>query len=812
MNCTSFFIIHFLVSVFCFPSYGKTGDINNIRYAYNLTVINHAGWIITTDEEKGLLNVAHEVAGILVKDVKVNYKNASNTFSPMEWTAEKAGENLLMLRAVQREAVIIFKLEENRLTISSSNTNIVLVGLAPASQDRIIAHLIDPSGVPVTWSGTSEIEENFGGLISRKPSFLPSGNSEVMSFALGQTDGTDIHSLFDRKLDMAISFSEQTSLQRNSLDKDLLDITIPVPGNTVIKLIPDYYTHELGLPFYDRMNDSLFSTAPTVWSSWTSYYQDVRETDIIRNIDWLSANLKPYGFKYVQIDDGYDNANDTTMMHQWINNWEERGLFPRGPEWIANYIKSKGLHPGLWLVPNVYAGAVAKHPDWYLRDKSGRLILDYYTPALDYTHPGTLDWLKTLFTTLKGWGFEYFKFDGEFAITAYAPKVDKSKLYNKEINQVMAYRKRLKLIRDVIGPNSFIEGCPIGAPLDGIGYFNSYFNGADVYNTWLGSYSLFNSINTNSFLNHIVTYTMPGEGIDISPSKSLELARKTMSPRFLYTAETSEDSLKNFGVSMAEARTLVSIVSLTGVVYPLASIMPDLPEERARLLKMTMPTMPIMPVDLYSRGSDMGSYLPWEIFKHRTTDTYVHNYPEIINLKINAAAGKYNVVSFTNWRNKKYAKTISFSGKLGLPVGSPYIAFDFWEQKLFGIFHDSMEVKLDSTDTKVLLLHPFIGRPQLIGNSRHITGAFSIQSQRWDANKNNLQGICETVPGDPYSIFIYLPDGYVLKDIVIRNNPSVSSTNKQIPYKKTVSKNLLQITFTGQEQKISWQINFSHSD
>lgn len=54
---------------------------------------------------------------------------------------------------------------------------------------------------------------------------------------------------------------------------------------------------------------------------------------------------------------------------------------------------------------------------------------------------------------------------------------------------MVTYRNRLQLIRDVVGPKTFLEGCPAGTLLDGIGFFNSYFNGADVYNTWLGSYS-----------------------------------------------------------------------------------------------------------------------------------------------------------------------------------------------------------------------------------------------------------------------------------------------------------------------------------
>ena len=243
-----------------------------------------------------------------------------------------------------------------------------------------------------------------------------------------------------------------------------------------------------------------------------------------------------------------------------------------------------------------------KHPDWYLRDKSGNLILDYSTPALDCTHPGVQEWLTKLFTTLKNWGFEYYKFDGESALPLYAPAVDKSRLYDPAIDPIIAYRNRLKLIRDAVGPETFIEGCQAGTPLNGVGFFNSSFTGHDVYNSWQGSYALFSSIGANAFLNHMVIYVMPGEGIDVSPFMTVEEAPQKMVPRCIEVAKTREDPLAGFGVTTAEARTLVTYVSLTGVVYPLASVMTDLPEERARLLKMTMPTMPILPVDLFSTG------------------------------------------------------------------------------------------------------------------------------------------------------------------------------------------------------------------
>lgn len=761
--------------------------------------IKSSGWIIIADDTECIINLMHEKLGPVLQQLRLNVESEQGLKVLEGWQTEKYSDDQLVVSTTRPKTTWIFRVDRNMVMISCTSADAVVTAEAPADGDRVVARLIDPEGTPVSWVGTDEVVNSFGGTETRNPSFLPARNPEIMTFALGRVSGSNLHSLFDRNHDIAIVFNNQTLMERNDQNQDLLNVTMPVPGNTVLRIIPDYYTKILGVPFYSRFDDSVFPVPPIVWCSWTAYYREAREEDIVRNADWLAANLKPYGFKYLQIDDGYDN-DEAGMMHNWIDHWDKRAYYPHGPEWIAGYIRSKGLHPGLWLVPNAYAGAVEEHPDWYLRDNTGKLILDYSTPALDCTNPGVQAWLRKLFTTLKDWGFEYYKFDGEIALPRYAPAVDKSKLYDPSVDPVVAYRNRLKLIRDVIGPETFVEGCPAGTPLNGIGFFNSSFCGHDVYNSWQGSYALFSSINANAFLNHMVIYLMPGEGIDVSPVMTVEQARQKMVPRFIEVAKTREDPLAGFGVTTAEARTLVTYVSLAGVIYPLASVMADLPEERARMLKMTMPSMPILPVDLFSRGTDMS----WDKFKHITTDDYIHNYPEIIDLKVNAISGIYDVAGFTNWRSEQVSRTISLQDKLGLKAKVPYVVFDFWQQKLLGVCSNNLTVSIEPHDTRVLLIHPLLHRPQLIGTSRHITGAYSVLALDWDSSKNMLGGTSETVPGDIYTLFFYIPD-----TVSISQARATGKDNRVIPVQAERDGNLLKLIFTGQPEPVKWIISFS---
>ncbi len=785
----------FVIVIFVCGQY--TSAILSQEKSNDLLNLSANGWSIIVNPQAELLDISHEKLGNIVEAVSLYTKQGSTLVQLKKWSASITDSNRLSIETLEPYSYWLIELNDNSIMISSTSYDMVMKGSAPSSSERVVARLMDKNGVPVIWKGTDEVVVSWNGSETRNDSYLPVFNPEVMTFGMGQISSFNLHSLFDRATDIAIDFPVNTVMQRNITDPDKLDLNLPVNGNALIKLIPEYYTKVLGLPFYSRIDNSVFKTAPMVWGSWTAYYYEAKESDIIRNTDWLSANLKPYGFQYVQLDDGYDRGKPEG--HYWIENWNKT-LFPHGPEWLARYIKTKGLKPGIWLVPNSYAGFVDKHPDWYVYDKSGNLIKDYRTPALDYTNPGVQVWLRKLFSTLTKWGFEYFKFDGEFSLPEYVPDLDRTRLYDRSEDFISSYRKRLKLIRDVTGPETFIEGCVAGTPLNGIGYFNSCFNGADMYNSWKGSYAVFSSINANAFLNNMVIYVMPGEGIDVSPLMSAEEARLKMVPRTVEVALTREDPFTGFGTTLPEARTLVSFISLTGVVYPLTSIMPDLPDERVKLLKMTMPTMPIIPVDLFSRGTD----ITWDKFKHTTPDKYIHNYPEIIDLKINAPSGYYDVAGFINWRNKDVIRKISLTDKLGLKKGVKYLIFDFWNQEILGVFSDTVELKIAGHDTRVLNIRELKERPQLAGISRHISGAYSVLDQSWDHKSMTLKGSSETLTGENYSLFIFVPDG-----INVIGAEASASDGQKLDLISELRGNSLKISLKGQAGIISWVVKFS---
>ncbi len=758
--------------------------------------VGHYDWTVTAYPAHSKLTIESKRLGVVLQNVHLYINRPDGGRELRQWQVQVNSDTELSIKTKEPATGWLIQLGNNILKVSSTEYEAFLTADAPASSGRVLARLMDPEGAPVDWVGTGEVARTYGGSLTRNQSFLPRHNPDVTYFALGQTQGSDFHSLFDRNTDTAIEFGEGVVMNRNRHDSNLLNLTIPVSGNWLLRLTPDYYTKTLGVPFYSPFDDSYFRAAPMVWSSWTSYYEDVTEGDMTLNADWIAAHLKPYGFEYVELDDGYDRKPEG---HSWIENWI-RAKFPHGPAWLTNYIRAKGLKAGLWLVPNSYAPGLRLHPDWYLHDKQGKILRDYDTPALDSTNPEALAFVKHLFGTLDDWGFEYYKLDGEHAFPKYAPPVDIAQLHNSKTDFIANYRERLAMIRETIGRKRFLEVCPAGTPLNGIGYFDSYFNGEDLYNNWQGMYSMFSAIYANSFLNHLLVYVMPGEGLELGEPMTVAEAAKKRRPIVIETERQREDPLTGFGVTDAEARTLVSHVALTGVAYPLASVMPELPEYRVKLLQATMPTLPIIPIDLFSRGTDSS----WDRFKHVQPDYYIHNYPEVVDLKISTAAGTYDVAGLTNWRSETTTKNLKFAEKLGLNSDLKYAVFDFRNQKLLGVFSDHVGVTVGPHDTRVLLIHPLLNRPQLIGLSRHISGTYSVLSQSWDSSQGSLKGSSATVTGEPYSLWFYVPEG--MRPTQVR---ALTEQKQTLPVQQELAGNALQVTLPGQDGNVQWDIQFS---
>src|SRR5439155_27208442 len=72
------------------------------------------------------------------------------------------------------------------------------------------------------------------------------------------------------------------------------------------------------------------------WWSWTAYYLNLTDSAALANAQWLSTHLKKFGYDYLHIDAGYENApGEYTSI--------DRSRFPRGMEELIRDISRLGL-------------------------------------------------------------------------------------------------------------------------------------------------------------------------------------------------------------------------------------------------------------------------------------------------------------------------------------------------------------------------------------------------------------------------------------------------------------------------------------
>jgi hypothetical protein len=193
----------------------------------------------------------------------------------------------------------------------------------------------------------------------------------------------------------------------------------------------------------------------------------------------------------------------------------------------------------------------------------------------------------------------------------------------------------------------------------------------------------------------------------------------------------------------------------------------------------------------------------WDRFKGTRPDDYIHNYPEVLDVKVNARSGAYDVVGLINWRGETTSRELSFAGTLGLKAGR-YVAFDYWGQRLLGVFSGTLGLEIEPHDTRVVLIHPLLPRPQLIGTSRHITGAHSILALQWDASTSRLSGSSQTVRGEDYALFIHVPEGVT----VSRVQATVEGAG-EVPVRHEQAGGSLKVSFTGRPEAVAWQVDFA---
>jgi hypothetical protein len=471
-------------------------------------------------------------------------------------------------------------------------------------------------------------------------------------------------------------------------------------------VIRNYYRDKMGVKCFAPLDKSRFPLPPSGWCSWYYYYKDINEDEVLGNAQWIARNLKDYGAQYVQIDDGWQGYGKGGSR-DWTTISDN---FKGGMESLASRIRSFGLTPGIWIAPHGQSSeaVVRNNPDIFLLKKDGSTASETWEGKflVDPSIPKSQKYMKDLFTKLVGWGYDYFKIDGQPTVMdEYRAKG--AFMRKQGQNPEALYRKTLDSIRAALGPDRYLLGC-WGIPLEGAGIMNGSRTGGDVVLGWDGFMVALGATLEFYYQHNIVWYTDPDVML-LRPPLSVE-----------------------------QARAWATLQGLTGQALFTSERLPDLPEERVEMLRRVYPAVDARPLDLFPSRQ-----------KKRVWD-----------LKISHLGRSYDVVGVFNYDESSSEKILLSWKDLGLAGAGPVHVFDFWNKEYLGAWEAGMALDVPPTSCRVLTLLPASDKIQLVSTSRHITqGWVDLAALNTDDEGTTFTGKSRVIKGDPYELRFAFPRG-----------------------------------------------------
>ena len=178
------------------------------------------------------------------------------------------------------------------------------------------------------------------------------------------------------------------------------------------------------------------------WNSFDSYGVYLHEEAALANIEAMAKKLKPYGYNYFVIDNGWfgeyelqPGTNFPAEKHAHDVNLNEFGhfipskvYFPNGLEPLARRCKKLGLKLGVHLMRGIprkaweldlpIKGTQYTARDIANTDPAGQCKWCQYCYGVDMSKPGAQEWYDGLIQHIADIGVEFIKYDDIFRSSA----------------------------------------------------------------------------------------------------------------------------------------------------------------------------------------------------------------------------------------------------------------------------------------------------------------------------------------------------------------------------------------------------------
>ncbi|MDR0793285.1 MAG: alpha-galactosidase [Chitinophagaceae bacterium] len=588
----------------------------------------------------------------------------------------------------------------------------------------------------------------------------PKDGLKYVRQVIGQSHSLRNQAVYERKNDWLISFDDvynAVSIHPATLANNSVRYQFSVAGTEIIvRLKPDYFKNHRGLHYFEPATYNIKKESINGWCSWFAYFNEIDEEKIKHAADVLSQKLKPFGLKYLQIDDGYQQT-PIGLPDTWL---KPNDKFPSGLQSLADYISQQGLTPGIWTnVSFADSAAAFNNKNLFVKNKQNEPAKgNWIGYIMDASQQATLNQLVSpVYSGLRRQGWKYFKLDALRHLKYEGYNSYAEYFSNKKVNRDDAFRNFVKTVRKEIGNENYLLAC-WGIRPELVGLADGCRIGTDGYGyAGLAQFNSYNNIIWRNDPDHI------------------ELSDK-------------------------EAYRSCTATSLTGSIFMLT----DKPEKyESSLIEAAKRSIPV----LYTQPGQMYDIDPSRSARIEMADVEMSGSgPRVFDASSTTTTGLFLLEinkPFENWmvlgRLDERDPVIGFKD-LGLNDQKTYLCFEFWTKKFLGEFqHRFAPGSIDANyHCQVFCIREKQNHPQLLATNRHIScGAFELKNVSW---KNNiLEGESDMTNGDDYILYIHEPENFNMKKFSC-NNGQVVSNNKE--------GNVRTITIRSSAPSVLWRLEY----
>jgi len=162
------------------------------------------------------------------------------------------------------------------------------------------------------------------------------------------------------------------------------------------------------------------------WNSYTGYSIYVTEKELLKNIDFLSKKLLPYGYDTVTVDNGWFLSGRGKSAKMALDKFgrpdSHEHFFPRGLKYTIDYAHKRKVKFGIWLLRGINRRAVEENlpvegTKYRMKDivnmksRCPWAVAPWYNYGVDMTKPGAQEYYDGLVRKYADMGVDFIKFD-----------------------------------------------------------------------------------------------------------------------------------------------------------------------------------------------------------------------------------------------------------------------------------------------------------------------------------------------------------------------------------------------------------------